>query len=61
VLGDVLRDAPPGLGVALTRNGHYPSTNRIAELLSDRNAMWTMTARSAWYEALSELGWAHDS
>jgi len=46
--------------IALTQIGYYPSTTRIADLRSDRNAMRTMTARSAWHEVLSDLGWAHD-
>jgi hypothetical protein len=55
-----VRDEVRTAAIALTQIGYYPSTTRIADLLSDRNAMRTMTARSAWHEVLTELGWGHD-
>ena len=37
--------------------GYYPNTKRIGALLSRPGSLLNHTARSAWYEALRDLGW----
>ena len=39
------------------QQGHYPNTKRIGALLSRPGSLLNHTARSAWYEALRDLGW----
>ncbi len=41
----------------LHRQGHYPSNNRIADLISNPSALWSRTGQSARNEVLRELGW----
>ena len=41
----------------LHRQGHYPSNNRIADLISNPSALRSRTGQSARNEVLRELGW----
>jgi hypothetical protein len=41
----------------LHRQGHYPSNNRIADLISNPSALRSRTGQSARNEVLHELGW----
>jgi endogenous inhibitor of DNA gyrase (YacG/DUF329 family) len=43
--------------IYLHQQGHYPSSNRIAALISRPNSFRSLTAQSARYEVLRELGW----
>jgi hypothetical protein len=43
--------------ITLSERGRYPSTNRIADLVSNHSVMRTLTARSARHEVLQEVGW----
>jgi hypothetical protein len=52
-----VRDEVRQAAIALTQQGDYPSTSRIAALLNHNSAMRTFTARMAWHEVLRELGW----
>jgi hypothetical protein len=54
-----VRDEVRQAAIVVTQEGHYPSTSRIADLLTDPSAMRTCTARPAWHQALSDLGWEH--
>ena len=39
------------------RQGHYPSNNRIADLISNPSALRSRAGQSARHEVLHELGW----
>jgi hypothetical protein len=41
----------------LHRQGHYPSNNRVADLISNPSALRSMAGQSARNEVLRELGW----
>ena len=43
--------------IYLHQQGHYPSSNRIAALISRPNSFRSLTAQSARHEVLHELGW----
>ncbi len=42
--------------IYLHQHGHYPSTNRIADLISRPSSSRSLTGQSARYEVLRELG-----
>jgi hypothetical protein len=52
-----LRERVRDAAIALTQHALYPSAGRIADLLDDRNVMRSRTARAAWREVRSDLGW----
>jgi len=43
--------------IDLHRQGHYPSNNRIADLISNPSALRSRTGQSARNEVLHDLGW----
>jgi hypothetical protein len=52
-----LREEVRRAAIYLHQLGHYPSTNRIAALMSQPSSFRNLTAQSARYEVLRELGW----
>jgi len=52
-----LRDEVRQAATCLHQQGHYPSSNRIAALISSPNSIRSPVAQSARYEVLRELGW----
>jgi hypothetical protein len=52
-----LREEVREAAIYLHQQGHYPSTNRIADLISRPSSSRSLTGQSARYEVLRELGW----
>jgi len=52
-----LREEVRQAAIYLHQQGHYPSTNRIADLLSRPSSSRSLTGQLARYEMLRELGW----
>jgi len=52
-----LREEVRQAAIYLHQQGHYPSTNRIADLISRHSSSRSLTGQSARYEVLRELGW----
>jgi len=52
-----VRDEIRQAAIQLHRQGHYPSNNRIADLISNPSALRSRTGQSARNEVLRELGW----
>src|SRR5215207_4965214 len=52
-----LRERVRHAAIALTQRGLDPSASRIADPVRAGNVMRSRTARAAWREVLSDLGW----
>lgn len=52
-----IRDAVRQATYAVHAQGRYPSGSQVARLLSEPAVLLTPTGRTAWREALRELGW----